>query len=211
MTKLIDSLVVCVAVVTLLVGAADAQPPSPPGPTPPPPQQGGFLTQPVITAAQATAAASAAITKLTLGKLYTKQGAQEVLLEAPLQLDASIVGRVRLNPSNGEILTKGQRGMAQQVSVTPEEAGKALLAILPKIQVGGGAWWGREGNWKVPLVYQGAIISELEVNSRDAAIMPDRGAGEGKAEKEKEGKAGKKKEFRSKAIELLKKTGGSRK
>lgn len=148
----------------------------PPGPPPPPPQQEGFVAQPVITATQATAAASAAITKRTLGKLYTKQGAQEVLLEAPLQLDASIVGRVRLNPSNGAILTKGQRAMAQQCSVNLDEAGKSLLAILPKIQVGGGAWLGREGQWKVPLVYQGAIISKLEVNSKDAAIVPDWGA-----------------------------------
>ena len=133
------------------------------------------MAQPVITAAQATAAANAAITKLTLGKLYTKQGAQEVLLEAPLQLDGSIVGRVRLNPSNGGILAEGQRAMAQQVSVNLEEAGKSLLAILPKIQVGAGAWLGPEGQWKVPLVYQGAMISELEVNSKDAAILPDWG------------------------------------
>ena len=176
MRKLIDSVVVCIAVVTLLVSAAYAQPPPPPGPPPPSPPQGGLVAQPVITAAQATAAANAAITKLTLGKLYTKQGAQEVLLEAPLQMDASIVGRVRLNPSNGEILARGQRAMAQQVSVTLEEAGKSLLAILPKIQVGAGAWLGPEGQWKVPLVYQGAIISELEVNSKDAAILPDWGA-----------------------------------
>jgi hypothetical protein len=101
MRKLIDSVVVCLAVVILLVGAAYAQPPrppGPPGPPPPPPQQGGFVAQPVITAAQATAAA------------------------------------------------------------------------------GAGAWLGPEGQWKVPLVYQGAIISELEVNSRDAAILPDCGA-----------------------------------
>jgi len=137
-------------------------------------QKGETLqSQPVITAEEAKATLSAAIQKLTLGKPFTKQGRQgDVKLEVPLLLEGKIVAKVRLNPITGEILIKGQKIQAQRLSVSPEEAVKAVQLILPKMQVGS-AWLGKNGEWKVPLLYQGVIIVEMGVHGKDGSILPD--------------------------------------
>jgi hypothetical protein len=134
---------------------------------------GGPQIPPVITAEQAKATVTAAVPKLSLGKPYTKQGKQgDVKLEVPLVLEGKIVGRVRLNPMTGEILTKGQRFQSPKLSVVPEEAVKTVQTVLPKLQVGP-AWLGKGGEWKVPLLYQGAIIVEVSVHGQNGEILPD--------------------------------------
>ena len=134
---------------------------------------GGPQIPPVITADQAKATVSAAIPNLSLGKPFTKQGKQgDVKLEVPLQVEGKIVGKVRLNPMTGEILTKGQNFQAPKLSVSPDEAVKTVQTVLPKLQVGP-AWLGKGGEWKVPLLYQGAIIVEMGVHGQNGSILPD--------------------------------------
>jgi hypothetical protein len=134
---------------------------------------GGPQIPPVITADQAKATVTAAVAKLSLGKPYTKQGKQgDIKLEVPLLAEGKVVGRVRLNPLTGEILTKGQKIQAPKLSVSPDEAVKTVQAILPKLQVGA-AWLGKGGEWKVPLLYQGAIIAEMGVHGQNGSILPD--------------------------------------
>ena len=162
MRKIINYVVVCVAIAALMAGTAYAKEK----------KNGHPVAQPATNVDQAKAAAVAAIPKLTVGKPYTKPGKQEILLEAPLNLDGAVVGKVRFNPTNGEILMKGQRAMAQKLSVKPEDAGKTLQSVLPKMQAGA-AWIGKDGQWKVPLLYQGVIISELRVDGKDASVLPD--------------------------------------
>ena len=108
---------------------------------------------PVITADQAKATVTAAVPKLSLGKPYTKQGKQgDIKLEVPLLVEDKVVGRVRLNPLTGEILTKGQQIQAPRLSVSPDEAVKTVQTLLPKLQIVA-AWLGKGGEWKVPLLY----------------------------------------------------------
>jgi hypothetical protein len=134
---------------------------------------GGPQIQPVITADQAKATVTAAVPKLNLGKAYTKQGKQgDIKLEVPLLVEGKVVGRVRLNPLTGEILTKGQKIQAPKLSVSPDEAAKTVQTVLPKLQVGA-AWLGKGGEWKVPLLYQGAIIVEMSVHGQNGSLLPD--------------------------------------
>jgi hypothetical protein len=134
---------------------------------------GGPQIPPVITAEQAKGTVSAALPKLAVGKPFTKQGQQgDIKLEVPLSLEGKIVAKVRLNPATGEILTKGQRGLVQKLSVTPEQAVKAVQGVVNELQVGA-AWLGKQGEWKVPLLYKGAIIAEISVHGQDGSILPD--------------------------------------
>lgn len=134
---------------------------------------GGPQVPPVITAEQAKATVGAAIPKLTVGKPFTKQGKQgDIKLEVPLSLDGKIVAKVRLNPATGEILTKGQKTFVQKLTVTPEQAVKAVQGVVNEMQVGA-AWLGKQGEWKVPLLYKGAIIAEMNVHGQNGSILPD--------------------------------------
>jgi hypothetical protein len=134
---------------------------------------GGPQIPPVVTAEQAKANVSAAIPKLSVGKPFTKQGKQgDIKLEVPLSLEGKIVAKVRVNPATGEILTKGQKGFVQKLSVTPEQAAKAVQGVVNEVQVGA-AWLGKQGEWKVPLLYKGAIVAEMGVHGQDGSILPD--------------------------------------
>ena len=134
---------------------------------------GGPQIPPVVTAEQAKSTVSAAIPKLSVGKPFTKQGKQgDIKLEVPLSLEGKIVAKVRLNPATGEILTKGQKGFVQKLSVTPEQAVKVVQGIINEVQVGA-AWLGKQGEWKVPLLYKGAIVAEIGVHGQDGSILPD--------------------------------------
>lgn len=134
---------------------------------------GGPQIPPTVTAEQAKATVAAALPKLSLGKPYTKQGKEgDIKLEIPLRVEEKVVGRVHLNPLTGEILTKGQRIQAPRLSVSPEDALKTVQAVLPQLQVGA-AWLGKEGEWKIPLLYKGAIIAEMNVHGQNGALLPD--------------------------------------
>jgi hypothetical protein len=134
---------------------------------------GGPRIPPVITAEQAKATVSAAIPKLSVGKPFTKQGKQgDIKFEVPLSLEGKIVAKVRLNPATGEILTKGQNPFVQKLSVTPEQGTKAVEGMVKDLQVGP-SWLGKQGEWKVPLLYKGAIVAEIGVHGQDGSILPD--------------------------------------
>lgn len=134
---------------------------------------GGPQIPPVITADQGKSVVSSAIPKLSVGKPFTKQGKQgNINLEVPLLLEGKIVAKVRLNPATGEILLKGQKAFVQKLSVTPEQAAKAVQGVVNEMQVGAG-WLGKHGEWKVPLLYKGAIVAEMGVHGQDGSILPD--------------------------------------
>ena len=163
MKSLMQAVVIVLAGVILAAGPAYAKKD----------KGGGPQIPPVITAEQAKATVSAAIPNLSLGKSFTKQGKQgDIKLEVSLMFEGKVIGRVRLNPMTGEILTKGQKFQAPKLSVSPEEAVKTVQTVLPKLQVGP-AWLGKGGEWKVPLLYQGAIIVEVGVHGQNGAILPD--------------------------------------
>lgn len=134
---------------------------------------GGAQIPPVITADQAKATIGAALSKLTTGSPFTKQGKQgDIKLEVPLLLEGKIVAKVRLNPITGEILLKGQQDLSWKLSVTPEQATKTVQDMMSGVQVGA-AWLGKQGEWKVPLLYKGAVVAELGVHGQNGSILPD--------------------------------------
>jgi hypothetical protein len=133
----------------------------------------GPQVPPVITADQAKSAVSSAIAKLSVGQPFTKQGKQgDIKFEVPMMLEGKIVAKVRLNPATGEILIKGQNPFVQKLSVTPEQATKTVQGMMPGLQVGA-AWLGKQGEWKVPLLYKGAVVAELGVHGQNGSILPD--------------------------------------
>jgi hypothetical protein len=132
-----------------------------------------YQIQPTITAEQAKAAVTAVLPQLGLGKPFTKQGKKgNIKLEVPMMLEGKVVGKVRLNPLTGVVLVKGQKLEAQRLSVSPEQAVAAVQKILPNLQVGS-AWLGKQGLWKVPLLYQGAVINEMSVHGQNGSGLPD--------------------------------------
>ena len=134
---------------------------------------GGPQIPPVVTADQAKATVLPRCPNSSLGKPYTKQGKKgDIKLEVPLLAEGKIVGRVHLNPLTGEILTKGQKIQAPKLSVSPDEAVKTVQTVLSQLQVGA-AFLGKEGEWKVPLLYQGAIIVEMGVHGQNGSLLPD--------------------------------------
>ncbi len=134
---------------------------------------GGPQVPPVITAEQAKATVTAALPKLAVGKPYSKTGKQgDIKLEVPLTLENKIVARVRVNPATGEILTKGQRVQIQKLSVTPEQASQAVAGLVKEFQTGA-PWLGKQGEWKVPLLYKGAVVSDISVHGQNGTILPD--------------------------------------
>ncbi len=134
---------------------------------------GGAQIPPVITSDQAKAAVGSAFSKLTAGNPYSKQGKQgDIKLEVPLLLEGKIVAKVRLNPVTGEILLKGQKDLSRKLSVTPEQATKTVQGMMSEAQVGA-AWLGKQGEWKVPLLYKGAVVAEIGVHGQNGSILPD--------------------------------------
>ncbi len=132
-----------------------------------------YQIQPTITAEQAKAAVTSALPQLSLGKPFTKQGKRgDIKLEIPLMWEGKVVGRMRLNPLTGVVLVKGQKLEVQKLSVAPEQATAAIQKIMPNLQVGS-AWLGKQGEWKVPLLYQGAVITEISVHGQNGSILPD--------------------------------------
>jgi len=137
--------------------------------------KGGGAPQipPVITADQAKSTVSAAIPKVSVGQPFTKQGKQgDIKLEVPLLLEGKIVAKVRMNPVTGEILLKGQKDFSRKLSVTPEQATKTVQGMMGGVQVGA-VWLGKQGEWKVPLLYKGAVVSEMSVHGQNGSILPD--------------------------------------
>ena len=41
------------------------------------------------------------------------------------------------------------------------------------VVLAGAAWLGKGGEWKIPLLYQGAIIAEMSVHGQNGSLLPD--------------------------------------
>jgi hypothetical protein len=133
----------------------------------------GYQIPPQINADDAAASVRSALTKLSVGKGWTKPGKRgEVKLEVPLLLADQIVARVALNPATGEIMAKKQGLQVQKISVTPEQAIKTVQELIPHLEVGSPRL-GKSGEWKVPLIFKGNTVAEIAVHGKDGSILPD--------------------------------------
>jgi hypothetical protein len=134
--------------------------------------KGSYIT-PTITAEQAISSVKAALPKITAGKCFVKTGKRgEKNLEVALVLDGKIVSKIRLNPATGEILSKGQKMMVQQVLASQDQAVKIVQQAIPNLEVAS-VQLGKQGEWKVDLTLKKAVIASINVHGGDGSILPD--------------------------------------
>jgi hypothetical protein len=134
------------------------------------------ILTPLITAQQAVEVVKATLPKLTVGNFWFWTGPRgDTKAKVALILDGKIVSRMELNPATGEILAKGQDVFINQVSADPNQAASKVREIVPNLQVSA-ARMGKEGEWKVELTFNNAVVADVDVNSRDGSILTDWGA-----------------------------------
>jgi len=134
------------------------------------------VSAPGISAGQATDAVTQALHKMTVGRYWVWTGKDgDTKAKVALTLDGSIVSRIELNPATGKILAKGQDVFANQVSIDKEKSINKVQQALPNLQVVA-ARFGRDGEWKVELALDKAVVAEVDVNSRDGTLLTDWGA-----------------------------------
>lgn len=166
-TSVLLAIVFLLAVTMLFASSAAAKKDKDKGPG-----QGSYIT-PTITTEQAMSSVKAALPKLTGGKSFiTTDKRGEKKLEVTLVLDGKIVSKVRLNPSTGEILSKGQKMMVQQVLTSQEQAVKIVQQAIRDLEVAS-VQLGKQGEWKVDLTLKKAVVASINVHGGDGSILPD--------------------------------------
>jgi len=132
--------------------------------------------KPAISAEQAMETVKAALPELTAGRAFVKtKKSGEKKLEVPLKLADKIVGKIKLNPVTGEIMPKGQKVRANQVSASLNQAHNVVEQAIPKLEIGS-VRLGEHGEWEVDLTLRKAVVADIEVHGSDGAILPDREA-----------------------------------
>lgn len=133
----------------------------------------GSYVKPTITAEQAVSAVKTALPKLTVGKSFVKTGKRgEKKLEVTLVLDGNIVSKMRLSPTTGEILPKGQETLVYVVAASQEQAVKIVQQALPNLEVASVSL-GKQGEWKVDLTLKKMVVASMGVHGGDGSILPD--------------------------------------
>lgn len=163
---------ICLAVVVMLfASSALAKKGGPPKGKPDIP-----ILTPLITAQQAVEIVKAALPTLAVGNFWVWTGPRgDTKAKVALTLDGKIVSRMELNPATGEILAKGQDIFVDQVTADPKHAVSKVQEVVPNLKVSA-ARMGKEGQWKVELILNSAVVADIDVNSRDGSILTDWGA-----------------------------------
>ncbi|MCX7769901.1 MAG: hypothetical protein N2202_02340 [Proteobacteria bacterium] len=111
------------------------------------------------------------IPMLTVGSVYLSKGKSGIKsLDVPLEIKGKKISIIRLNPQTGEILPKGYRTYYPESKISEDFALKRVEEILPALKVGS-PWLGIDKNWKVPLVLDGTVISEVFVNAEKGELV----------------------------------------
>jgi hypothetical protein len=134
------------------------------------------LFTPTVTAEQAVSIVKDVLPKLAAGKYWVKTGPKgDKKVNVALILEGKIVSKVELNPATGEIMPKGQRIFAEQVSANPEQAVDRVRQAIPNLEVAT-ARLGKDGEWKVELTLKKGVIADINIHSGDGSILTDWGA-----------------------------------
>lgn len=136
--------------------------------------KGGTVSPaPVITAEEALIKVKAALPNLTVGKAFVKTGKRsDKKLETNLVLKGQIVSRLRLNPLTGEILHKGQKVSAQNVSASLEQAVNIARDAVSRFEIGS-VRLSRHGAWVVDLTLNKVAVASIGVDGSNGAILED--------------------------------------
>jgi hypothetical protein len=133
----------------------------------------GSYVKPTITAEQAISSVKAALPGLTVGKSIVKTGQRgEKKSEVTLVLEGKIVTRVKLNPATGEIMTKGQDVVVQEVLASQGQAAKIVQDAIAKLEVAS-VRLGKNGEWIVDLTLNKAVVASIGVHGGNGSILPD--------------------------------------
>jgi len=171
-----------------------------PGPPPPPEELARPVD--ARNASTAVKTVTDAVPSFASGQVWVKTAPLgEQQMEASLLFQGKEVARLALNPADGAILPKGMRTAppspppggappppqpgalnanapvpppAPGAIVTPEQVKARLTDMVKALRPAGGAEvMPREGFWRVPFVYQGAIVADVQVTADGARILPD--------------------------------------
>jgi len=134
------------------------------------------IPAPGISAGQATEAVTQALPRMTVGRYWVWTGKRgDTKAKVALTFAGNIVSRIELNPATGEILAKGQEVFVQQVSIDKDKSIDMVRQAIPNLQVVA-ARLGKDGEWKVELALNKAVVAEVNVNTRDGSLLTDWGA-----------------------------------
>ena len=135
-----------------------------------------FNLVPAITADQAVQIVKSEMHKLDVGKFWMWRGPRgDVKAKVALTLDGRIVSQLELNPSTDDILARGQGVFVTQSTADRDRAVSKVQEVVPNLQPVA-ARMTPDGEWKVELALGGAVVAEIDVNSRDGAVITDWGA-----------------------------------
>ena len=135
-----------------------------------------FNMVPAITADQAVNIVKASLPKVKAGKFWVWTAPRgDTKAKVALTFEGRIVSHVELNPATSDILASGQNVFDNQVSPDQNRAISKVREILPSLQVAA-ARMAPEGEWKVELALNNAVVAEIDVNGRDGSILTDWGA-----------------------------------
>ena len=130
-------------------------------------KQRGSYAKPSITAEQAFSTVKNALPKLAVGKSFVKTGRRgQKWLGVTLLLEGEPVSMIRLNPSTGEILPKGQEVLAYEVAASQEQAVKIVQQAIPNLEAAS-VRLGRQGEWKVDLTLKKMVVASMHVQGGD--------------------------------------------
>lgn len=80
------------------------------------------------------------------------------------------ITKIRLNPQTGDVLPKGYRTYYPEILISEQQGIKKVEKILPVLKVGN-PWLGIDKKWKVPLILDGTVISEVLVDADSGKII----------------------------------------
>ena len=170
-------------------------------PPPPRPEDDAALTAPVDPQAAPVAVKTAtdALAGFAPGQVWTRTAPRgEVQAQATILFQNKEVARLEFDPATGALLMRGQRhpepppaadgapraprGPVAAPSVPPaptapvdlDQIKARLPDIIKSLSVGQGAEiLGREGFWKVPLIYQSRVVGEVRLSADGTKIIQD--------------------------------------
>lgn len=136
-------------------------------------EEENLYIKPAITAEQAVSAVNNALPKLTAGRSFIKTGEQaRKKLEVALVFDGKVISKMKLDPVSGEILPKGQKTLAHNVSVSREQAVKIVQQAIPSLEVAS-VKLGEHGVWKADLTLKKVVVASVKVRGTDGSILAD--------------------------------------
>lgn len=129
---------------------------------------------PKISASEAITIVKKTLPDLKIGEVIVSKGKSGVKsLDVIITKNDKKITKIRINPQTGDVLPKGYRTYYPEVLITEKDAIKKVENLLPIIKVGN-PWLGINKNWRVPLILNNTVVSEVTVNADNGEIVTNK-------------------------------------